>query len=221
MNINEKIAQNIATIQTEIARYQTGPVQFMAVTKYATLEQTNAIIESGITLLGENKVQNGIEKIQTIQNPALTWHLIGHLQSNKAKKAIAHFQTIQSVDSLKLLEKLNTEAANRNLKTAILLEINIGNEPQKHGFTTEDIHNLHPTLFGFSHIEINGIMVIPPASPNPENTRPYFQDTKKLYDSLKAIYTDIHTLSMGMSHDYKVALQEGASLIRIGSALLN
>ncbi len=215
----QHIRANIHHLKTRLQPYPHARI--MGVTKYASLEQTQAVVDSGLLLLGENKVQDGIQKITQINNPDIEWHLIGHLQSNKVKKAVAHFSMIQSVDSLKLLTKIGEESRLLDKTMPVLLEINLGNEPNKHGFNEEDIWLNHAQLWQVNGVLIQGIMIIPPFSDNPETTRPYFKRAKKLYDHLKSVYSNISILSMGMSSDFNVALQEGSNLIRVGHLLFD
>ena len=220
MTLISSIQEKYARLQNEVRQYSPTPddVWIMAVSKYATVEQTRNMIAAGLTLFGENKVQDGIRKKTEVDpNMQKEWHLIGHLQSNKVKKAVSQFDMIQSVDSLALLTKIGIEAQNIGKTMPVLLEINSGEEPQKFGFLPSEIEENHTQLFTCPGIVIMGLMTMGPLTGSAEGSRPYFKRTKKLYERLKSVYSDITILSMGMSADYSVALEEGSTLIRLGS----
>ena len=157
-------------------------------------------------------MQEGMAKIQSL--PAdIEWHFIGHLQTNKAREAVRFFSWIQSVDSLRLLNAIEKEATKQQKKMSLLLEINLGNEESKSGLDATQIEELISTKLEWSGIL--GLMAIPPFFEDPEKARPYFQDLRKLAEP----YPQLTEFSMGMSHDYVVAIQEGATMVRIGTAL--
>ena len=147
------------------------------------------------------------------------WHLIGHLQTNKAKQAVAIFDMIESADSLHLMQKLDEEAAKAGKVQEVLLQVNIAREEQKTGFSPEDYAAIVPQLDSFKNLHVRGLMVIAPAADNPDDIRWVFADGYKLFCELKQQRPDIDTLSMGMTHDYEVAVEEGANMVRIGTAL--
>ena len=147
------------------------------------------------------------------------WHFIGHLQSNKVKKAVSLFTTIQSVDSLKLLKKIDHECDLSGRKIDIMFQINVANDPKKHGFTPEDFNRQLPEMIGFSNVQLKGIMCIVPFTKDPEAARPWFKAAKRIFDDAKGVVPQLKELSMGMSHDYTVALEEGSTMVRIGSRL--
>ena len=190
----------------------------LAVTKYASSDQTQAIIDSGLTLLGENKVQDGLAK-QRICSPC-TLHLIGHLQSNKVKKAVQHFDCIQSVDSLKTAELIHQASREIGKRMPIFLEVNIGEEGSKYGFSANDLLNAIDQIHSLPHLDVQGLMAIPPYDDQAEKTRPYFQKAHSLYQKIRAQHPQFSQLSMGMSHDFLIALEEGATMIRIGGFLI-
>lgn len=220
MTMVDSIREKHSHLKSIVSAHSPNPeaVQIMAVTKYATPAQTQAMIQAGLTLLGENKVQNGMEKQLAVDpNHACIWHFIGHLQSNKVKKAVANFDLIQSVDSLSILEKIGQEAQAIGKKMPVLLEINSGEEPQKYGFFISEIETHHEQFFACPGVEIKGVMTMGPLGKSPEESRPFFLRTKKLYEGLKSVYSGVNILSMGMSSDYPIALEEGSTLIRLGS----
>jgi len=193
----------------------------VAATKYATPEQVADIVKQGAHDLGENRMQSAQEKLSA---PALaglpvSWHFIGHLQSNKVALAVTHFECIQSGDRLSILEAINAEAGRQNKKQDILLQINPAKEDSKHGFFIEDVYAQSKTLFAFPNLRVVGIMGMVPYTENPEGARPYFRETARLFQDLRSEHADVQLLSMGMSHDYRIAIEEGATMIRVGSLL--
>ena len=147
------------------------------------------------------------------------WHLIGHLQTNKAKQAVAIFDMIESADSVHLMQAVNKEAAKAGKVQEILLQVNIAREEQKTGFSPEDYEAVVPELDDFKNLHVRGLMVIAPAAENSEDIRWVFAEGYKLYCKLKQQRPDIDILSMGMTHDYETAIEEGANMVRIGTAL--
>ncbi len=193
----------------------------VAATKYATAQQIQAIVKEGATLLGENRLQSAQEKqaLPEISTLPVSWHFIGHLQSNKAAAAIRHFDCIQSGDRLSLLETLNTQAQIQGKRQDILIQVNPAKESSKHGFFIEDLYRESDMLFSFPNLRVLGIMAMAPYAKDPEDVRIYFRETARLFQTLRAAHAEMHVLSMGMSHDYRIAIEEGASMIRIGSLL--
>lgn len=214
------IQKNILAIQEKINKLN-PKTYFLVATKYASLEETLAVIENGIIHLGENKVQDAEKKILSINNPNISWHLLGHLQSNKVNKAVALFDYIQSVDSLKLAQKINQAAQTLNKIQKILIQINIGEEEQKTGFSIETFTQNLDSILVLHNIQILGIMVIVPHTTSEKMLRHYFSQTKKLFDETKTKCPHINMLSMGMSEDFEIAIQEGSTLVRIGRSIFN
>ncbi len=198
----------------ENIKQQIGTAKLVAVTKYATDEQIAELIATGHKILGESRIQVAKEKYT--KYPDVEWHLIGHLQTNKAKDAVKIFELIQSVDSLKIAKAIDQEAIKINKKQNILLQVNIGEEPQKYGFKKEEVSNAITEISQLKNISIRGLMAMAPYTDDPEKARPYFREMKKLFD---ANFPGGAILSLGMSGDYQVALQEGATMVRIGTAL--
>jgi PLP dependent protein len=215
----QSIKNNIDVVLDEIKQITFQKVTLIAVTKYSTLEQMEVIINAGIINLGENKIQDLIFKKNYFYQYNLTWHFIGHLQSNKVKKAVQYADFIQSVDSLKILNLINIEAEKINKKISVLLQINIANEENKFGFSIEEFMKNIQYFKTFLNINFKGIMFIAPYLKEELILRRYFKKTFELYNELKNIYVTVNTLSMGMSNDYKFALQEGSNMIRLGSIL--
>lgn len=212
------IKKNIQYAQKIIQKIN-PQAHLLVATKYASIEETQAVIDSGIHLLGENKVQDAEKKITVIKNPKISWHLLGHLQSNKVNKAVTLFDCIQSVDSLKLAEKINAAAFALKKTQNVLIQINIGNEDQKSGFSKETyIQNIN-SLFTLHNIKILGIMVIVPHVKSEQELRSYFRQTKEVFEITKKSHPDLTLLSMGMSEDFEIALEEGSTLVRIGRSI--
>jgi pyridoxal phosphate enzyme (YggS family) len=207
------IESNYKRISDEIARAGKGrSVKLIGASKTMPAERIQEGYDAGMRFFGENRIQEGIPKIQSL--PAdIEWHFIGHLQTNKARDAVRYFSWIQSVDSLKLLNAIEKEAAKVQKQMSLLLEINLGNEETKGGLDSTQIEELISTKLEWC--AIHGLMAIPPFFENPEEVRPYFQTLRKLAEP----YSQLTELSMGMSHDYIVAIEEGATIVRIGTAL--
>lgn len=211
-----KINQDIAAACAKSSR-QPADVSVLAAAKDQSPEKIRAAIAAGIAIFGENYLQEAESKISEIGR-GVQWHLIGHLQSNKAKKAAQLFDMVQTVDSAKLAGKLNDAAEKKLL---VLVEVNIGEEPQKFGVLPANLLPFVSSLSGFQNIEIQGLMCMPPLLP-PEQTRPYFKKEFSLFQQLKSIKQqnlNPTTLSMGMSSDFAVAVEEGSTMVRIGTAL--
>ncbi len=195
-----------------------GNVQLVAVSKNYS---TSSIIEAmnlGVNIFGESKVQEAILKKEK-NNLTTQWHLIGHLQTNKVKQAIQIFRCIQSVDSDYLALKLNREAEKINKLQEVLIQINIGNEKQKYGIDKEKSENLIEKILLLKYVKLKGLMAIAPYTKNPEEIRRCFSDMNSLFQKFKNIYgnNNITYLSMGMSSDFQIAIEEGSNMVRIGS----
>ncbi len=210
MTVNE----NVKAILKEL-----GNTKLVCVTKTVNAQRINESIRAGATIIGENKVQEYEEKCDELL--PCEKHLIGHLQSNKVKKAVQLFDVIQSVDSLKLIQEIDKKARAINKIQKVFLQVNIGNEPQKFGFADNEIARVLTEIHTIKNIHVQGLMCIPPFE-SPEETRSYFKRMKVLFDEMqqkKQDNIDIQELSMGMSSDYRIAIQEGATMVRIGSSI--
>ena len=216
----EEINKNKDAVAVKAGR-QPGEVLLIAVTKTRTAEEINEAIDSGITDIGENKVQEIMDKYYAVK--PVRWHMIGHLQTNKVKYIIDKVSMIHSVDSFRLAEEINKRAMQHQVVMDILVQVNSAKEESKFGITTEETGKLiEEILENCPNIRIRGLMCIAPFEDNPEEVRIYFREVKELYDkyaklSHKAI--DFQYLSMGMSHDYEAAILEGSNMIRIGTAI--
>lgn len=191
----------------------------VAAAKGRSVESVRQVIGCGITDIGENRVQEALGKYEEIGKNA-RWHMIGPLQRNKVKKAVGIFDMIQSVDSLKLASEIDRRASEIGKRQDILLEVNISREPQKHGFAVESVSEAAVEISKMNHLRLCGLMTMAPEI-EPEMTRPYFREMKLIFDSIKAQlnFADFRILSMGMTNDYKIALQEGSNMIRLGRAI--
>lgn len=225
------IADNIARIRERIsqaaARAGRSPdsVMLMAVSKVVEPERIRQAYQAGIRVFGENRVQEFDDKASVIKDlENIEWHLIGHLQTNKAKKAIEIFQAIDSLDSPRLAQKLDQAAQISGRVLPVLIEINVGGEENKSG-VSPDSSEMEELLRGaekLSHLQVRGLMTIPPYTEDPEGARPYFRKLRDLRDAIAArrlsrIQMDV--LSMGMTHDFEVAVEEGSTCVRIGTAI--
>ena len=197
----------------------------MAVTKTFPPEAIHEAYQAGIRVFGENRVQEFAGKADAVRDlSGAEWHMIGHLQSNKAAKAAELFSAIDSVDSLRLAEKLNAAARQLGKKLAVLIEVNLGGEEAKSGIApgSPDLERLLLAAPQLEALEFRGLMTIPPYSEDPQAARPYFQKLRHLRDQiadrrLPAISMDV--LSMGMSHDFEIAIEEGSTCVRVGTAI--
>jgi pyridoxal phosphate enzyme (YggS family) len=225
------VLENIAAIHERIAaaarRAGRRPeeIALMAVSKTHPAERIREAYAAGLRLFGENRVQEFASKAAALADLAgADWHMIGHLQSNKAGKAAELFAAVDSVDSVKLAEKLNAAARSMGKRMAVLIEINVGGEAAKTG-VAPDSRELEELLLAaprFEQLEFCGLMTVPPFTDDPEDARPYFRKVRELRDAiaarkLLAVRTDV--LSMGMSHDFEVAITEGSTRIRVGTAI--
>jgi pyridoxal phosphate enzyme (YggS family) len=197
-------------------------IRLVAVSKTVPAEIVKEAIETGVTILGENYIQEARDKIKSLASFAVDWHFIGHLQTNKAKYAVRLFDLIHSVDSVKLARELNKEAQKNGKIQKILIQVNIAGEDTKSGVSLADAPGLLDEVGGFENLAVKGLMTMPPYFYQPEKVRPFFSALRDLRDQLKrkALPNVILTeLSMGMTGDFEVAIQEGATLVRIGTAI--
>ncbi|MBO7631322.1 MAG: YggS family pyridoxal phosphate-dependent enzyme, partial [Lachnospiraceae bacterium] len=197
-------------------------VTLIAVSKTKPVSMIEEALAAGQTVFGENKVQEMCEKHEILKDKPIQWHLIGHLQSNKVKKAVAVAEMIHSVDSVSLAEEINKQAAKIDKVQDILLEINVAEEESKFGITVDSAEETVRAIAGLKNIRLRGFMTVAPYTEDPETNRPYFRGLAQLMVDINAqnidnIHVDI--LSMGMSGDYGVAVEEGATYIRVGTYL--
>jgi len=196
-------------------------VRLVGAAKTRTPEEILEAIEAGLTIVGENYVQEGERAFQVIGN-RVRWHMIGHLQTNKAKKAARFFDMVETVASLKLAQELDKVCGNMNKIMPILIEINSGEEEQKSGVMPEEATALISEISRLRQVKVTGLMTMGPFAGDPEDSRPYFRKTRQIFDQIKAMDlpgVEMRDLSMGMSNSYKVAIEEGANMVRIGTRL--
>ena len=214
------ILDRIASAATKAGR-DPNDVKLLAAAKAQNVEAMCAAIAAGVKLIGENYVQEAAEKRKLIAAPA-EWHMIGHLQRNKAKVAIELFDVIESLDSLALARELDKEGAKGRKTIRALVEVNLGGEESKSGIAPKQVMALFEAIGALSHIRIEGLMTVPPFRENLEQVRPFFRGLRELRDQLNRLHlpnVELTELSMGMSHDYTVAIEEGATIVRVGAAL--
>lgn len=211
------IKDNVARISNTLP----PGVLLVAAGKTRTPEEILQALDAGITIVGENYVQEA-ENAHSVIGERARWHLIGHLQRNKVKKAVTIFDMIETVDSVRLARKIDEECAKLGCIMPVLIEVNSGREPQKAGVLPEDVGTLAGELAGLEHLKVEGLMTMGPRFGDPENARPYFKQTKKLFDELgshRSSRIEMKYLSMGMSNSYLIAIEEGANIVRIGTKL--
>jgi len=196
-------------------------IHLVAVSKTIPTNRVREAIEAGVTTLGENYVQEARNKFNVLGTYPVSWHFIGHLQSNKAKYAVRLFDLIHSVDTVKLARELNKQAKKVNKIQNVLIQINISKESSKSGSGIENAANLIKDIVLFKNLSVNGLMAMPPFFNNPEKARPYFIALRNLRDQIQKALTGVvlNELSMGMTGDFEVAIEEGATLVRIGTAI--
>jgi PLP dependent protein len=206
---------------TELIKSIPSDVLLVAASKTRTPEEVQAVINSGIEIIGYNYVQEAEKMYQVIGNQ-VKWHLIGHLQKNKVKKAVKLFDMIETIDSLELAQAVDKQCSVENKIMPVLIEINSGKESNKTGVLPENVEDLILKINNLSNFQVKGLMTMGPRFGNPEDARPYFIATKKAFDRIKALNipnVEMKYLSMGMSNSYKIAIEEGANIIRVGTKL--
>ena len=198
-----------------------GDVRFMAVTKTVPAYIVNRAIACGARLIGENKVQELLDKRDGLCSDDLEFHIIGHLQTNKVKKIVGVVRMVQSVDSLTLAQEISRRATERGVEMDVLTEVNIGSELSKTGFSPDELTESSLAVDALPGVNVRGIMAIPPVCETQDEARSYFEKARRLFEDAKTRFAKpgFDTLSMGMSGDYEAAILEGSTLVRIGSAL--
>ncbi|HEY3416368.1 MAG TPA: YggS family pyridoxal phosphate-dependent enzyme [Armatimonadota bacterium] len=231
----QQIGQRVQEVREEIAQAaarsgrDATAVRLVAVTKTHPPELLAAAVEAGAREIGENYLQEAEDKFLAlgwpsagIDHPPVVRHAIGHIQTNKIRLALQWFEVIETIDSLRLAERLDTAAAALGRTVPVLLQVNISNEPTKYGFFSEEIEGVLHRVANLTHIRVDGLMTIGRFEPDPEAARGEFQALRTLRDRLRAVAPSgmcFDELSMGMSHDFPVAIEEGATIVRVGSRL--
>ncbi len=224
MQIRTNIQSIAAKIRESAQKCGRNPeeITLIGVSKRKPAALISQAIDAGHQHFGENYIQEAIEKIDAIGRDAATWHFIGHLQSNKAKFAVTYFDLIHTVDKVKRAKEINKQAAKIGKIQNILLQINIAGEITKSGASAEDAATLATAVSEFENIRVKGLMCMPPFFDDPEQARPYFKTLKQIsqdIDRLNLANVSMTHLSMGMSNDFGVAIEEGATLVRVGTAI--
>ena len=222
--ISSRLASVRRRIEAAAERAHRAPtdVQLIAVSKTFSAEDVRTAAAAGQRDFGENRVQEGLEKIQALESLGLSWHLIGHLQSNKARKAAPAFSWIESIDSRDLLNRLDAAAAELGVRPRVLVQVDLAAEPTKHGVTETSVRDLVNAALDARAAVLHGLMIVPPFPSAPDDSRPWFRRLRELRDALVAEGAPVDRLkelSMGMSHDFEVAIEEGATMVRVGTAI--
>ena len=221
--IKENVAEVEARIQAacERAGRRREEVTLIAVSKTKPVRDISEVMETGIKDFGENKVQEMCDKMEMIQQP-LNWHMIGHLQRNKVKYIVDKATLIHSVDSLRLAQQISQEAQKKSVESNILIEVNVAEEESKFGLSTAEVIQMVEEISKLPSVHIKGLMTVAPFTDNPEENRPYFRNLKQLAVDIAEKNIDnvtMSVLSMGMTGDYEVAIEEGATMVRVGTGI--
>jgi len=211
------IAQNVSQILSELPQ----GVELVAAAKTRKPAEVLEAVEAGIKIIGENYVQEA-EGAYAVVGNRVRWHFIGHLQSNKVKKAVSILDMIETVDSIKIATEIDRHCSRIGKVMPVLIEINSGREKQKSGVLPEDTERLVRDVSSLKNIRVEGLMTMGPRFGDPEDSRPYFAETRRVFEKIKGlnlVNTDMKYLSMGMTNSYRIALEEGANIVRIGSKI--
>ncbi len=224
MSIKENIDGILKRVAGACERSGRNPddITLIAVSKTVNADRAREAVEGGISNLGENRVQELTDKFEKLSDINVKWHMIGHLQKNKVKYIIDKAELIHSVESLELAEEIDKRAAKNNLKANILVELNIGEEESKFGISEETVYDFVKSLEQFENINVLGIMTVAPFAEDPEEIRWVFKNMKVIFDKLSNMNiknSNMKFLSMGMTNDFEIAIEEGANIIRIGTAV--
>jgi len=225
--MSEEISERLARVRERIARAaeragrHAEDVTLIAVTKTFEPATIQKAVDAGARELGENRVQEAVGKVRQIAGD-VHWHLIGHLQSNKARYAVETFAVIHTIDRVEIVERLDRIARELNRRPQVLIQVDLAHEPTKSGADESELPSIIETLDSAQHLEFRGLMVLPPFYDSPEQTRPYFRKLRELLEKLnsnRSAERKLTELSMGMSHDLEVAIEEGATMVRVGTAV--
>jgi pyridoxal phosphate enzyme (YggS family) len=219
------VALNLAWVRGKIAaacqraRRDPALVKLVGVTKTVPAQRVKLAIEAGLEIIGENYMQEAKSKREALAGLPVLWHCIGHLQTNKAKIALECCDWIETVDSPGLAAELNRRAGGLGRKIPVLIQVNIGSEETKNGIGESELTSFIEFCRGLEHLEPHGLMALPPFFDQPERVRPFFRRMRELLDTLSARDPNLCELSMGMSGDFEVAIEEGATIVRVGTAI--
>jgi pyridoxal phosphate enzyme (YggS family) len=224
----DEIATGLSAVRQRLARalQRAGRLpssaRLVAISKTRPAEDVRAAFDAGQVDFGENRVQEAVEKIAATSDTPITWHLVGHLQSNKARRAAGAFAWIQSIDSADLLKRVDAAAGEAGRTVEVLIQVDLAGEPTKHGAPADEWLSLFEAASECRAARVAGLMLLPPFTPDPEDARPFFRRLRALRDELAGRGVPpgmLRELSMGMSHDFEVAVEEGATLVRVGTAI--
>ncbi|MEW6715199.1 MAG: YggS family pyridoxal phosphate-dependent enzyme [Nitrospirota bacterium] len=223
------ITANLKTVNEKISRsaLKAGrdpqDVKLIAVTKTVALPDIMEAVNTGLLILGENKVQEAEKKVKSeelrVKSEKIEWHLIGHLQKNKAKTAVELFDLIHTIDSIELADGVNKQAKKMSKKQRVLIQVKLSDEATKHGVEEKDMMELFEAVSKMQNLKLEGLMTIPPYFADPEKVRPYFRRLRELREKAGKKGYNLPELSMGMSNDFEVAIEEGSTMVRIGTAI--
>ena len=224
MSIRENIDCILKRVNDACEKTGRNPedITVVAVSKTVDYQRAKEAVEAGINNLGENRVQELVSKYEELKSTDVKWHMIGHLQKNKVKYIIDKTELIHSVESLELAEEINKRAIKNNLTANVLIELNIGEEESKFGINEENVYNFLSSMEKFENIKVLGLMTVAPFCENPENVRWVFKKMKNIYDkasTMKLQNVQMKYLSMGMTNDFEIAIEEGSNIIRVGTAI--
>jgi pyridoxal phosphate enzyme (YggS family) len=219
-SIKENLLRVMEKIENAARKIGRDPneIKLVAVSKTAEVARIMEAIEAGVSILGENYVQEAQKKIEEIGRP-VSWHFIGHLQTNKAKYAIRLFDMIHSLDSVPLAEELNRRAEQADRVMEVMIEVNLSKEATKFGTDEEVVVNLAKRIQNLNHLSLEGLMTMPPYFDSPELSRPYYIALRELKEKMVKEGVPMKDLSMGMSNDFEIAIEEGATYVRVGTAI--
>ena len=224
----EDIRDRLAQVREQIARAaeragrSSEEITLIAVSKTFDSSTVQRAVDAGALDLGENRVQEAASKVETVKGEHLRWHLIGHLQSNKARIAVRAFDVIHTIDSRELAERLDRIAGEEGRRLTVFAQVDLGGEPTKTGADETELAGIVQALDAAKHLDFKGLMTMPPFFDQPEQTRPYFRRLREILDQLnhsREAARQLTQLSMGMSHDFEVAIEEGATMVRVGTAI--
>jgi hypothetical protein len=224
----DEIATSLAAVRQRLARAieragrLPSSARLVAISKTRPAEDVRAAFDAGQVDFGENRVQEALEKIGATSDIPIAWHLVGHLQTNKARRAAVSFACIHSIDSAEVLKRVDAAAAEAGRRTELLVQVDLAGEATKHGAPADTWMSVFEAAAGCRAARVTGLMLLPPFTPDPEDARPYFRRLRALRDALagRGVPPEmLRELSMGMSHDFEVAVEEGATMIRVGTAI--
>lgn len=224
MSIKENIDKIMKRVEASAVRAGRDPkdITVIAVSKTVDASRAKEAVESGLVNLGENKVQELVSKYEALHDMGIKWHMIGHLQKNKVKYIIDKAELIHSVEDIELANEINKRAAKNGLTANILIELNIAKEESKFGIDDENVYEFVKELEQFENIRVMGLMTVAPNSENPEDIRWVFKKMKEIFENIKSMdlkNTDMKYLSMGLTNDFEIAIEEGSNIVRIGTAI--